>query len=102
MPIRVKNRARRFYSGPAWKHHLSADFENHPELLKNNGAGEGATVFINYQFMLNYLKRTGKKWHIARLELNNCPVDVGHESPDMITILKPVKAIENFHPVRYK
>ena len=59
------------YSGLAWKHHISEHFESGSCPANLNGAGKGATIFIDYNKMIEYLKKDGRHWHVAELKLQN-------------------------------
>ena len=62
------------YTGLCWKHHISEHFENGLCPTSPNGAGKGGTVFTDYSKMIEYLKKDGRRWHIAELELKNEPL----------------------------
>lgn len=85
------------YTGKAWKHHISEHFVG---LVDNrNGAGAGATIFLDYNKMLEFLKRDGRKWHIAELDLQNCPIRFDFNCDYMATILIDWPSVSGFRPI---
>lgn len=84
----------KYISGKAWKHHISENFSKNKSL--KNGAGKGGTIFLNYEKMIEYLKKDGRDWHIAELELNNDPVKLEFNNDWMATILINKKSITGF------
>lgn len=70
------------FSGKAWKHHLTKQVKEWYE-----GAGKGATIFLDYDFMVKYLKEDGREWSVAELELKDTPIRYDFLSKGMVTIL---------------
>lgn len=89
------------YSGKAWKHHISSDFENGKIPTHPNGAGKGATIFIEYEKMIEYLKKDGRRWHIAELELKNELLFFQFNNNYMATILVDKISKDGFKPLKF-
>jgi hypothetical protein len=89
------------YTGLCWKHHISEDFETGKCPTKPNGAGKGGTVFTNYFKMIEYLKKDGRLWHIAELELINEPLVYEFQNDYMATILINKRSKHGFMPLRF-
>lgn len=58
----------------AWKHHIAEHFIENPSLIKNNGAGKDATIFLDYQKMVEYLNKTDTAWYIAEIEVEESEI----------------------------
>ena len=86
------------YAGLAWKHHISEDFESGNCPLHPNGAGKGATIFINYEKMIEYLKKDGRRWHVAELLLENEPLIFEFGNNYMATIQRDYLSQRGFMP----
>jgi len=82
----------------AWKHHLSEHFEADPSLLKNNGAGVGATIFLNYDVMCSRLNEDGRRFHAAELFVRS--EDIVMIDKFTATCLVSVLADGDFRPLR--
>ena len=52
-----------------WKNHISEDFKKNPSLLINNGVGIGGTIFLDYNKMVDYLIKNGRRWHVAEIDM---------------------------------
>ena len=74
-----------------YKHHLSKDF-NSGKVLVNGGIGRGATVFIDYEDMLKYLKKDGRKWHVCRANVAVSDLIFNFKNKGMATIKKAYNA----------
>ena len=86
-----------FYTGVAWKHHISQDFENSD--IVGGGAASGGTIFLDYKEMVEYLKSDGRSWHAAKLNLVNVPIFFEFNCDYMATILVDWVSDEGFLPV---
>lgn len=73
------------YTGTAWKHHISEDFEN-GKMPIESGAGKGGTIFLDYKTMIDYLKNDGRRWHVAELDLDRDPIIFNFDNNYMATI----------------
>ena len=86
-----------------YKHHISKHFEEDPSLLKNNGVGIGGTIFLNYDFMVKFLKEhTRRRWHYAKLKMKKSEfvvMDFVTEDRYMATSLVKRKSREGFKPL---
>lgn len=87
------------YKGFAWKHHLAEDFENGTCPTHPNGAGKGSTIFTDYDKMLRYLKRDGRRWYVAELVLDFEVIQYGFGNSYMATILSNKSSKEGFKPL---
>lgn len=87
------------FTGIIYKHHISEHFESGECPLFPNGVGKGGTVFLDYNFMIDYLKKTNKKWHIAKIELNNEPLLFEFDSELMATTLRSHSSFTGFYPL---
>ena len=85
------------YSGVSWKHHISKDFEN--RISTQGGAGKGGTIFTDYEKMIKYLKKDGRKWHIAELKLKDEPLIFEFGNSYMTTIQRDFSSKEGFKPL---
>lgn len=86
------------YAGLAWKHHISEHFENGSCPTHPNGAGKGATIFTDYNKMLDYLKQDGRRWHVAELKLENEPLIFEFGNDYMATIQNNCLSEQGFKP----
>ena len=86
------------YAGLAWKHHVSKHFEDGSMPLSPNGAGKGATIFTDYEKMINYLKEDGRKWHIAELNLKDEPLIFEFGNDWMATVSRDILSEQGFKP----
>ena len=59
-----------FYTGWVWKHHISEHFYNGTNPIKGVGAGKGATIFLDYNKMVEYLKKDGREWCVAKIYID--------------------------------
>lgn len=89
---------KKYYTGPAWKHHISDHFEANL-ISHDNGAGIGATIFINYDKMIEYLEEDGRKWHIAELSLSDEYLSFDYGNNYMATINKNIPSLNGFKPL---
>jgi hypothetical protein len=83
----------------AWKHHLAENFENAFSPTHNNGAGVGATIFTNYDKMLVYLKKDGRRWYIAELDVKESEIARDMFDDAMATILVNKKSKKGFKEI---
>ena len=86
------------YAGLAWKHHISEHFENGNCPTHPNGAGKGATIFTDYNKMIDYLKKDGRHWHVAELNLQNEPLIFEFGNNYMATIQRDFLSENGFKP----
>jgi hypothetical protein len=49
--------------------------------------------------MMEYLKKDGRKWHIAELELKNIPIVFEYGNDYMATTLENIPSKEGFKPI---
>lgn len=82
-----------------WKHHISEHFENGAIPCRNNGAGRYSTVFTNYGEMIDYLRRDGRKWHIAKLRVKRSELVFNMGCEYMASILVARGSREGFKPI---
>ncbi len=80
-----------------WKHHISSDFKD--GISRNNGAGNGATVFLDYQKMIEVLKKDGRKWSVAELKVKKSELLFDRQEKYMATILVDRASKEGFKPI---
>ena len=57
-----------------WKHHIAKHFED-GTLITDAYPDIGSTVFTNYNLMVEYLKRDGRRWYIAELEVDEKEIE---------------------------
>lgn len=84
-----------------WKHHIAKHFEEDQTLANDpeNGPGYGATVFTNYEKMIDYLKRDGRQWFVCECEVNLCFLRFNFGNDWMATILCDMGSKEGFKPL---
>ena len=85
------------YTGKAWKHHISEHFSGTDS--DGNGARAGGAIFLDYEKMLEYLKRDGRQWHICELNLQECPILFDFENDYVATILIDWVSESGFYPI---
>jgi hypothetical protein len=68
-----------------WKHHIADHFED-GLCSRNATIVSKGTVFTNYDKMLFYLYKTGRRWYIAELEVDETEI-VMYKNGYMATIL---------------
>jgi len=84
----------------AWKHHLSADFEQNPILLaKSTGPDAGATVFLDYGKMVRYLKENGRSWHVCEFECELDELELIYTNDWIARITVEKISPKGFHPL---
>jgi hypothetical protein len=86
-----------FYTGKAWKHHIASDFQN--GMPTSGGAGKGGTIFLDYYKMLDYLKKDGRDWYIAELDLKDNLVKYEYGNDYMVTTLVNIISKKGFKPI---
>ena len=52
----------KLYSGVAYKHHIAEHFENGSCVTHPNGAGAGATIFLDYKKIKHTTSMTPRYW----------------------------------------
>lgn len=88
------------YTGQAWKHHISCDFDDNQEKAPySSGAGAGGTIFFDFDFMVKYLEENGGNWHVAELECLDTPVSYDFATDKMATILVNLPSRRGFIPL---
>lgn len=91
------------YSGTAWKHHVAEDFERkiNPAKTFPNGVMTGGTIFTNFDKMVEYLKKDGRDWYIAKLTLNKEPLKFEFNNNYMATVLTDyIYSNDGFKPLK--
>lgn len=89
------------YTGKAWKHHISSDFDDNQEYEPySNGAGAGGAIFLDYDYMIEYLKNNGREWHIAELDCVDTPISFDFDSPHKARILVDWGSKEGFKKLK--
>ena len=83
------------YTGKAWKHHISEDFESGKCPL-SGGAGMGGTIFTDYIEMIKYLREDGRRWHIAELNLEDEQIIFEFDNFYMATTTRNIPSDEGF------
>jgi len=80
-----------------YKHHVSKHFKK--GISRNNGVGEGGTVFLDFNKMKDYLRADGRKWSIAILNMNkeDLHFNMGNEYMATSKISKSCK--KGFEPI---
>mgnify|MGYP001464994923 FL=1 len=68
-----------------WKHHVADHFED-GSCSRNATILSKGTVFTNYDEMLFYLYKTGNRWYIAELEVDESEI-IMYDNGYMATIL---------------
>lgn len=81
------------------EHHLSEHFIETPNLASNNGAGYGATIFLDYDKMIEYLKEDGRTWHICELDLCDNYVDYIFDNTYMVKLLESMSSKLEYFPL---
>lgn len=88
------------YTGKAWKHHIAEDFEKNPGLLgPGNGAGTGATIFLNWDYMLQQLKTDRRRFYVAELDLQEEPLIFTPGVKLRATTTREIESKEGFKPL---
>lgn len=80
-----------------WKHHIAEHFEEDPSLCQNNGAGEGSTVFTDFDAMKDHLSHTGRRWYVAELEVEED--EIARIDANMATMLVYKESETGFKPL---
>ena len=57
-----------------WKHHIAKHFEDGTLTTNFTSAAAGSTVFTDYDLMMDFLQRTGERWYIAELEVDESEI----------------------------
>lgn len=89
----------KLYSGVAYKHHIAEHFENGSCVTHPSGAGAGATIFLDYKKMVDYLKKDGRSWYVAELQLNKEFLIFEYDNDYMATIQKDCISKKGFKPL---
>ena len=77
-----------------WKHHIAKDFED-GTLITDAYPAIDSTVFTDYDLMIDYLKRDGRRWYIAELDVDETEIEI-LENGYMATIKVIKKPKEEF------
>ena len=77
-----------------WKHHIAKDFQD-GTLITDAYPAIGSTVFTDYDLMIDYLKRDGRRWYIAELDVDETEIEI-LENGYMATIKVIKKPKEEF------
>lgn len=83
----------------AWKHHVSSDFEpvgNFP--VHPNGPGAGATIFLDYDFMIDYLATDGRQWHVCEFQCEMNELEFIYDTCCMARIKVSKDSLLGFFP----
>ncbi len=82
-----------------WKHHTAEHFENGTLTQNNALAAAGSTVFVDYDAMIEYLKRTRQRWYIAELEVDEAEIR-HYKNGYMATILVDKPTTSDFKYIK--
>ena len=79
----------------AWKHHIAEHFEE-GSLITDAYPAIGSTVFTDYNLMIDYLKKDGRKWYIAELivEANEIKPFKNGYMASILVLKKPLKPFQ--------
>jgi len=80
-----------------WKHHIAKHFED-GTLITDAYPDIGSTVFTNYNLMVEYLKRDGRRWYVAELKLENETLVFEFGNNYMATIQRYYLSEQGFKP----
>lgn len=84
----------------AFKHHIARDFINDPTLLgPGNGAGKNGTVFLDYNYMVGFLKFDAWRWYYCEIEVEEHEIRRHSTNKFMATMKIPKQSIEGFKPL---
>ncbi len=83
----------------AYKHHIAKHFIERPDLIKNNGAGVGATIFLNFEDMLKCLSHDHRDWYYCTIEVDEADLNFNFGCDYMATLLVSKRAIDNYKPI---
>lgn len=84
----------------AYKHHVSEHFPDKVKL--NAGVGKGATMFLDYEYMKQYLLEDGRQWHIVKVEVEESDFTYYNKALGMVTALRNIKTKYKWHPLKIK
>ena len=87
------------YTGKAWKHHVSEHFESGETPTHPNGAGAGATIFTDFEKMMEYLQWDGRRWHVCELDLCDEILNYEFGCDYMATVYNDIESKEGFKPI---
>ncbi len=79
----------------AWKHHIAEHFEN-GSVKWDAGVGAGATIFLDYDFMIEYLKKDGRRWCVAELDVEKNEISHDFKNKEMVTLTVNKKTVTQF------
>jgi hypothetical protein len=82
-----------------WKHHISEHFKD-GTLTTDGGAGVGGTVFIDYEKMMEYLKKDGREWYVAELEVDETELEFNFKQNYVATILVNRISKTGYKPIK--
>lgn len=82
-----------------WKHHIAEHFVSGKLPAHPNGGGVGGTVFLSRDQMLSYLKKDGRDWWVAELEVEANEIKIHPECDYMADLLVNKLSTEGFKPI---
>lgn len=83
----------------AWKHHVSSDFQPAgPVPLHPNGPAAGATVFLDYDYMIDWLEIDGREWHVCEFQCEMAELEFIYDTPCMARLLVEKDSDTGFYP----
>lgn len=81
-----------------WKHHIAINFETGKTPVDAH-AGTGGTVFLDYGYMISYLRETNERWYVAELEVEDTDLNFCFDDFRLANLKKVVKTISKFVPL---
>lgn len=84
----------------AWKHHIAEHFLNDSIPADKNGAGKGGTVFTDWDKMVEYLKKDGRNWYAAEINVEKDELLFEFGNGYMATILVNKSSLDGFVPLK--
>ncbi len=79
----------------AWKHHIAEHFEN-GSVNWGAAAAAGATIFLDYDFMIQYLKKDGRRWCVAELSIEKNEILYDFKNKEMATLTVNKNTVTQF------
>jgi hypothetical protein len=79
----------------AWKHHIAEHFED-DSVNWDAGAAAGATIFLDYDFMIQYLKKDGRRWCVAELSVEKNEILYDFKNKEMVTLTVNKNTVTQF------
>lgn len=83
-----------------WKHHVAEHFEVIETSYESTVCSK-STVFLDYDKMLEYLKKDGRRWYVAELDVDDTEIEL-YANGYMATLLVDKKPSSPFVPTSYK